>query len=124
MKKTSEYALWHSIKQRCYNKNSTSYRNYGGRGIAVCDRWLEPNGQGFINFIEDIGRKPEPRNKYSFDRINNNGNYEPSNVRWATRSEQQYNRRPVKTIQSFSDEDLLKELSYRGFRIVGGKQWN
>ncbi len=118
MKYTPEYRVWHSIKQRCFNKKTISYHNYGGRGISVCPRWLETNGQGFINFVEDVGLKPKPYDKYSFDRIDNDGNYEPTNVRWATRSEQQYNRRPVKTIQSFSDEDLLSELSNRGFRVL------
>jgi hypothetical protein len=84
---TSEYNSYQALKQRCYNKNRKNYFNYGGRGIKVCDRWLN----SFINFLEDMG--PKPNNKYSIDRIDVNGNYEPSNCRWSTQKEQQNNKR-------------------------------
>ena len=71
---------------RCYNKNSEDYHRYGGRGIKVCERWIN----SFENFLTDVGFAPSP--DHSIDRINNDGYYEPRNVRWATKSEQASNR--------------------------------
>jgi hypothetical protein len=86
-KVSSEYKAWHNMKQRCYNKNNPGYKDYGERGIKVCERWYN----SFRNFLKDMGRKPSP--ELSLERINNDGNYEPDNCRWATQSEQLYNRR-------------------------------
>jgi hypothetical protein len=84
---------WKGMRQRCGNKNNTSYKNYGGRGISICKRW-----ESYENFIKDMGPKPSPR--HSIDRINVNGNYEPSNCRWATPSQQTKNRRIPTTCKS------------------------
>lgn len=91
--KTSEYNTWMAMKQRCYDSNSTSYARYGGRGIAVCKRWRD----SFSAFLADMGRKPS--SKHSIDRINNALGYEPSNCRWATPSQQGFNRRPYRHIK-------------------------
>jgi hypothetical protein len=86
---SSIYKTWIGIKHRCYNTDFIRYNDWGGRGIRVCDRWLN----SFENFYNDMGEKPRGT---SIDRINNDGNYEPSNCRWATPSEQAINRRQKK----------------------------
>lgn len=83
---TAEYNSWISMKTMCNNPNYSGYSDYGGRGISVCDRWGT-----FDNFLKDMGKKPSP--KHSLDRIDNDGNYEPGNCRWATRKQQSRNRR-------------------------------
>jgi hypothetical protein len=85
-KKTPEYETWVGIKKRCTNSRTKAWKYYGGRGITMCDRWFS----SYENFLADMGRKPTP--KHSIDRINNDGNYEPGNCRWATSLQQNNNR--------------------------------
>jgi hypothetical protein len=85
--KTKEYKAWLHMKGRCYNPKTIQFKYWGGRGIKVCDRWKN----SFENFLEDMGFKPSL--SHSLDRINVDGNYEPSNCRWATPEVQSRNRR-------------------------------
>lgn len=87
MSNKPEYRVWHNMKQRCLNPNHKKYSDYGGRGITVYEEWIND----FATFYDAVGERPHP--KYSLDRIDNDGNYEPGNVRWTTVSEQNKNRR-------------------------------
>lgn len=82
-----EYVAWASMKDRCHNRSRRAWKHYGGRGISVCERW----DKSFENFLADMGLSPSE--KHSLDRINNEGNYEPDNCRWATKQEQCGNTR-------------------------------
>jgi hypothetical protein len=84
--KSQLYRVWHGMKQRCLNPNYPAYKDYGGRGITVCDRWIN----SFENFLSDMGECPPG---LSLDRIDNNGNYEPGNCKWRSRIEQENNKR-------------------------------
>lgn len=86
MHDTPEYSVWEGIKQRCLNPKNCNYQKYGGRGISVCDRWLE-----FVNFFSDMGKKPTP--KHTIERLDFNGNYEPENCIWADWKTQSRNKR-------------------------------
>jgi len=87
LSKTREYHVWKNIKDRCFNNKNNAYKNYGERGITMCDSWRD----SFVNFINDMGFCPDP--KMQIDRINNNGNYEPSNCRWVTQTQNARNKR-------------------------------
>lgn len=88
------YLSYMAMKQRCLNPKNEEFYNYGGRGITICDRWLE----SFANFIEDMGYRPVGPERKTLDRIDSNGNYEPANCRWATDIEQGQNKRDCKAI--------------------------
>lgn len=83
---TAAYHAWQGIKSRTGNPNEPAYPHYGGRGITTCSRWSY-----FVNFLADMGEPPSP--EHSIDRVDTNGNYEPTNCRWATSKQQQNNRR-------------------------------
>jgi hypothetical protein len=108
--------------ERCYNENSPSYYNYGQRGIVVCDRWLA----SFQAFYDDVG--PSPGRGYSLDRIDNNGNYEPGNVRWATTKQQSRNKRTNVNLtfdsRTMTLADWAKEVGLTGstiyYRLTSG----
>ena len=96
---TKIYKVWSSLKNRCKSKTCKSYKNYGGRGIKVCNRW-----EKFENFYADMGDNP---GNLTIERINNDKGYSPGNCKWATREEQSNNKRDVKLL-SFNGE--LKSL--------------
>lgn len=112
--KTPEYASWCMMINRCTNANGTDYRHYGGRGITICQRWRD----SFEAFLADMGSRPSM--KYSLDRINNEGNYEPGNCRWATMKEQAQTRRPRasehRAYRPVSDGSNLGELQLKFLR--------
>lgn len=120
-----EYRIYKHMIRRCTNSSDKRYSLYGGRGVSVCDRWVE----SFFNFLKDMGRRPT--DQHSIDRIDNDGNYEPSNCRWATAKQQANNRSTSvlhsafgksQTLRGWADEtgvsyDLLKARLKRGLSM-------
>lgn len=125
---TPEYKSWQHLLDRTSNPNNRGYADWGGRGIKVCARWREPDGLGFANFYEDMGPKPGP--EYSIDRIDNNGNYEPGNCRWATRTQQVRNRRTSVYItyrgvtHHLCEWAAITGLSYETLRFRHRRKWD
>lgn len=105
-KNSPEYQSFIAMTHRCLNPNRAGYENYGGKGIKICDRWLELSPQGFLNFLEDMGERP---NGTSLDRIDCEGDYSPENCRWANRRTQSVNTKRKKTERNTS--------KYRGVSI-------
>lgn len=97
-----EHDAWAAMKARCMNPKSHYYHRYGGRGIVICERWLN----SFANFLADMGPRPEGT---SLDRIDNNGNYEPGNCRWATQKEQMRNMSRNRSVTAFGETRLMCE---------------
>ena len=111
MARTPEYQAWINMKSRCFYPNNKYYSDYGGRGIAVCDRWKNSSQ----NFLADMGTKPSP--KHSLDRIDNDGNYSVENCRWATKAEQDNKRRSSRLITiacvTLTIAQWTKEMGFR-----------
>lgn len=106
----SHYAIHRMIIDRCENTNHRAYHRYGGRGIRMCDRWRGENG--LLNFIADVGERPSPQ--HTIDRYpDKNGNYEPGNVRWATRKEQSRNRRDNVILTLYGESLTMAEWCER-----------
>lgn len=113
MYKTVMYQIHHGMISRC-----RYHKDYHGRNITVCERWSGPNG--FLNFLEDMGERPS--DKHSIERINNDGNYEPSNCKWATTYEQKLNKRSTKlTPQDVEDIRNLYETGEYSYASLGRK---
>ncbi len=102
------YKLYHQMIQRCYNNNQSEFKNYGGRGITVCDEWKNPD-TGFETFYGDLGERPG--RSYSIERRDNDAPYSKANCYWATRSEQNRNRRNNHHLEYKGKEMLLCELA-------------
>jgi hypothetical protein len=109
-------SIWYGIKARCLSPSNPAYKNYGGRGIQVCDRWLD-----LKNFIDDM--YPAFQLGMTLDRINNDGNYEPSNCRWATRKQQARNRRSTLYVQSPAGPVPLAEWAEVNGLNYGSAWW-
>ena len=122
------YDEWCGMKARCYNKSQKAYKNYGGRGITVCERWRN----NFKDFLDDVSELPHfGEEGYSLERINNDGNYEPSNCKWATIEDQANNKRSnhmityngkTQSVKKWADEvgvnyGTLKSRINRGWAI-------
>lgn len=101
--KTAEYRAWCHMKTRCYTETVERYPKYGGRGIVVCDRWIN----SFENFFADMGYRPSPL--HSLDRIEVNGNYDPLNCRWATRAEQSRNTTKNRWLEISGERKILTD---------------
>jgi hypothetical protein len=111
IKKGYLYKAWKSMMYRCYDKKNSMFKHYGGRGISVCNQWFD-----FDVFVKDMGHRPSK--KHSIDRINNNGNYEPSNCRWATEIEQKNNMRTNRRFTLWGKTKTMAEWA----RVAGIKQ--
>lgn len=111
LSKSVEYTTWSRAVNRCHNPKNKVYRYYGARGISVCDLWRK----SFLIFLKDMGKRPS--NKHSLDRINNDGNYEPGNCRWATVLQQARNRHyPIRNSSIDYGNLIIKKGVSRQYR--------
>ena len=110
-KASPEYKSWQCMKRRCLVETSHNFKDYGGRGITVCERWKN----SFVNFLNDMGLKPYIN--YSLERVDNNRNYNPANCKWASKSEQSKNRRARKTATIYKGETSTQASK----RLGGGR---
>lgn len=99
--RTTEYQAWHNMIERCRNPRMPNFHRYGGRGISVCEKW-----KSFDNFLKDMGRKGSPN--LSLDRIDNDGNYEPGNCRWATPDQQNSNKEKTLTFNGIPIKQIAE----------------
>lgn len=109
-KRSRTHESYHNMTQRCLNQNRWDYPLYGGRGIAICDRWMPrpaPDGTGYRNFLADMGHRPPD---LTLERIDNNGNYEPGNCRWASRARQTQNSRKAKL--SWAEVEEIRSMAH------------
>ena len=127
MTRTPTYISWQAMITRCYKESHDQYKYYGCRGITVCDRWLDKEN-GLINFIEDVGFRPN--DSYSLDRIDVNGNYCPENCRWTDQKTQCRNRRNNNTLtlngitRCLSEWEEITGISRSVFRVRKRYGWS
>lgn len=109
---TRDHIVWMSMKDRCYNQNGEHYKNYGGRGITVCDRWLYGTKEmhALTCFVTDMG--PRPTSKHTLERVDNDKGYGPDNCKWATRHEQRCNTRSNRRITAFGRTDVVTNFAH------------
>lgn len=122
-KQPPEWYVWRGMKKRCYYSKHPSYHLYGGRGVIVCDRWLE-HGTGFKNFMEDMGKRPDC--KHDLDRKKADGHYTPENCRWLhqsinrnTRDSERYGQVATIIVDSALDEDFYNLQEYENYCLNG-----
>jgi hypothetical protein len=116
-RRTPEYEAWKGMIQRCYNLNYHGYKNWGGRGIKVCQRWRD----SYEVFLSDVGRKPSK--DHSLDRIDNEGDYEPGNVRWVTWDVQAQNRRQGWALTKEEKRILLLHAGWKRWGKTDPERW-
>lgn len=114
--RSATYVTWEAIKQRCHNPNAVGYDSYGGRGIEMCERWRD----SFENFLADMGERPEGK---TLERVDNDGDYEPDNCRWASSREQASNRRNTRMISYGGREQTLTQWA-REYSLSRGVLWH